>query len=150
MSNVIQMMLAPTSKVRERRAADDWLRSSTGAFVPDKYAERAAELSSSKHRLMLAKTLRKIERIADERALGRPTILDLTAVRAHRNELRSLVTLLEDDGEPIAAAGMLRVVDLITQAGSPLYGTTQGARLDAEIATTIDLLRRSSTERAAA
>ena len=45
---------------------------------------------------------------------------------------------------------MLRVVDLITQAGSPLYGTTQDARLDAEIATTIDILRQPTTERAAA
>ena len=105
MSTVIQMMLAPTSKVRERRAADDWLRSSTGAFIPEKYAKRAEELSSSKHRLMLAKTLRKIERVTDERVLGRPTILDLAAVRAHRSELRSLVTLLEDEGNRLRPRG---------------------------------------------
>ena len=52
--------------------------------------------------------------------------------------------LLEDDAEPVTPAGMLRVVDLITQAGSPLYGTTRGVRLSTEIATTIDLLRLAS------
>jgi hypothetical protein len=45
---------------------------------------------------------------------------------------------------------MLRVLDLITKADSPLYGTSRGVRLDAEIATTIDLLQSVSSERAAA
>jgi hypothetical protein len=150
MSNVLQMVLAPRQTVRERRRADDWLRSSSGVFVPEEYAQRAAELSSPEHRLMLAKTLRKIERSAGERAIGPTNILDLAAVREHRRALRSLVTLLEDDREPVTAAGMLRVRDLITQASSPLYGTTRGLRLDAEIATAIDLLQPRSAEPAAA
>lgn len=150
MSNVLQMVLAPRQAVRERRLADDWLRSSTGVFVPEKYAQRAAELSSAKHRLMLAKTLRKVERSAGERAIGPTNILDLAAVREHRRALRSLVTLVEDEREPVTAAGMLRVRDLITQASSPLYGTTRGVRLDAEIAAVIERLQPWPTELAAA
>ena len=49
MSNLIRLLAAPGLKVRQRRLADDWLRTSTGAFVPEKYAERAAELCSTKH-----------------------------------------------------------------------------------------------------
>jgi hypothetical protein len=149
MSNVIQLVRAPRQKARERRLADDWLRSSSGAFVPEKYERRAAELSASKNRLLLANTLRKVERSADVHAIGRSNIVDLAAVRASRRSLRVLVTLLEDEEEPVTAAGMLRVRDLITQAGSPLYGTSRGVRLDAEIARTIDLLRPRSGERAA-
>ena len=143
MSNVIQM-------VRERRLAEDWLRSSNGSFIPEKYAQRAAELSSSKNRLLLAKTLRKVERAADRRVPGPTNILDLAGVRAHRRALRSLATLLEDEREPVTAAGMLRVRDLITQASSPLYGTTRDVQLDAEIARTIELLQPRSTDSAAA
>jgi hypothetical protein len=150
MSNVLQMVLAPRQAVRERRLADDWLRSSTGVFVPEKYLERAAELSSPKHRLMLAKTLRKVERSAGERAIGPTNILDLAAVREHRRALRTLVTLLEDEREPVTAAGMLRVRDLITQASSPLYGSTRSVGLGAEIATTIAILRPRTGELAAA
>jgi hypothetical protein len=150
MSNVIEMLLAPRLKMRDRRRADDWLRSSTGTFIPEKYARRAEELCSLQHRATLAKTLRKIERSAEDRAVGRATILNLGAVRAHRHALRALVRWLEAHDKPVTPAGVLRVVDLITQAGSPLYDTGRSERLGAEIAATIDLLRPRSTERAAA
>jgi hypothetical protein len=119
-------------------------------FVPEKYAQRATELSAAKHRLLLANTLRKVERSADVHAIGRSNIVDLAAVRAARRSLRSLVTLLEDEEEPVTAAGMLRVRDLITQGSSPLYGTIRGVRLDTEIARTIELLRPRPADRAAA
>ena len=116
MSTMLQLMLAPRQKVRERRVADDWLRSSTGAFVPEKYAGRAAELCSVEHRVVPRRPR------ADRRALA----------------------------APVTPAGMLRVLDLITQAGSPLYGTSRDARLGAEIVATLELLRPRTTERAAA
>jgi hypothetical protein len=43
---------------RRRRAADDWLRSATGDFVPARYAWRAQQLRSACERLLLAQTLR--------------------------------------------------------------------------------------------
>ena len=149
MSTVIDTLFAPWQKARERQLADAWLRSSNGTFIPEKYGSRAEELCSPKHRRMLAETLRKIERSANDRTLGRSTIVDLAAVRAHRHELRALVRLLETQEAPVTPAGMLRVVDLITEAGSPLYAV-RGERLGEEIAVTIELLRARGAERAAA
>ena len=149
MSTVIDTLFAPWQKARQRQLADAWLRSSNGTFIPEKYGSRAEELCSPKHRRMLAETLRKIERSANDRTLGRSTIVDLAAVRAHRQELRALVRLLETHEAPVTPAGMLRVVDLITEAGSPLYAV-RGERLGEEIAVTIELLRTRGAERAAA
>lgn len=132
------MIWARRLKVRERRAADDWLRSATGTFVPEKYAWRAEQLCSPKHRSMLAHTLRQIEKGADERRVG-PRLVNLAAIRANHQSLKSLVTRLELDDQPVSPAGMLRVIDLITDGRSPLYGRSADALANA-IAATIQLL----------
>ena len=111
---------------RRRRRADDWLRTATGSVVPEAYVWRAAQLTSSRERRMLAKSLRLVAQRALERsAVGRP--LALTAARERRAALEGLAKRLERETEAVTPAGMLRVVDLITAGGGPLWGTNEEA-----------------------
>jgi hypothetical protein len=128
---------------RRRRAADDWLRSSTGGFVPPALRWRAEQLGSPRQRRMLARTLRSIERSAEERPLGRRRPLSLPAVREHRELVRALARTL-DGGEPVTPAGMLRVIELVTDGASPLWGPARGAPLGDAISATLAILTPAS------
>ena len=132
---------------RMRRAADDWLRSATGGFVPPAYAWRAEQLTSPRERRMLAGTLRLIERSAYERGRGRYRPLHLPAVRENRESLELLADTLETVDEPVTPAGMLRVVDLVTDGAGPLWGATKDAPLGEAIATTLAVLTRGRDSR---
>ena len=122
--------------VGQRRAADDWLRSATGAFVPTRYLWRAEQLCAPRQRLTLAKTLRLIGQTACERPIGMRVLPHLRAVRVHWTVLQHLVRVLESLEEPVTPAGMLRVIDLVTGAGSSLWGTNDAA-LGEEISVTL-------------
>ena len=135
-------------KARERRLADDWLTSATGAFVPAKYEWRARDLTSAVQRRRLAHTLRLIDQSSDERPLGRRRPLDLTAARHHRQAVRTLTARLESI-DPVTPAGMLRVRALLTDGASPLYGFTPTGALGDEIALILSLLDPVSDRRAA-
>ena len=89
---------------------------------------------------MLAKTLRGIEHMADEQPFGRRRPLYLPAVRAHRQSVERLARTLERLDEPVTPAGMLRVVDLVTDGCGPLWGTTEDATLGDAISTTLRIL----------
>ena len=136
-------------RARERRLADDWLTSATGAFVPAKYEWRARDLTSAGHRRRLAHTLRLIDQTSDERPLGRRRPLDLTAARHHRQAVRALTARLEAVDEPVTPAGMLRVRALLTDGASPLYGMTKCDALGDEIGLTLSLLEPVSHRRVA-
>ena len=127
---------------RMRLAADDWLRSATGSFVPPAYAWRAEQLTSPRERRTLARTLRLIERSAFDRSVGRYRPLHLPAVRENRESLELLADTLETVDEPVTPAGMLRVVDLVTDGAGPLWGATKDAALGDAIATTLAILTR--------
>ena len=90
---------------------------------------------------MLANTLRQLEESAFEYPFNRLRPLDLAAVRSNRQPLRNLAQRLEADTEPVTPAGMLRVLDLITDGASPLYGTTSEEPLAAAIEATLELLK---------
>jgi hypothetical protein len=137
------------ARARERRLADDWLTSATGAFVPAKYEWRARDLTSAVQRRRLAHTLRLIDQSSDERPLGRRRPLDLTAARHHRQAVRTLTARLESVDEPVTPAGMLRVRALLTDGASPLYGFTKSDALGDEIALTLSLLDPVSRQRVA-
>ena len=139
---VYELVQAQRLLLRQRRAADAWLRSATGGFVPPAYAWRAEQLTSPRERRMLARTLRLIERSAYERAVGRLRPLNLPAVRAHHDSLELLACTLETLDEPVTPAGMLRVVDLVTDGAGPLWGPTKDAPLGDAIATTLAILTR--------
>ena len=139
---VYELMRAYLVVHRMRRTADDWLRSATGGFVPPAYAWRAEQLTSPRERRMLAGTLRLIERSAYERGRGRYRPLHLPAVRENRESLELLADTLETVEEPVTPAGMLRVVDLVTDGAGPLWGATKDAPLGDAIATTLTVLTR--------
>ena len=121
-----------------RRRADQWLRTSTGRFVPAAYAWRAEQLTSSHERRMLARTLRRVAESSCERPLGtsRPR---LSAACRRSISLEALAKTLERENEPVTPAGMLRVTELITAGGGPLWGTSEEA-LGQEIETTLAVL----------
>jgi hypothetical protein len=139
---VYELVQAQRLILRRRRAADAWLRTATGGFVPPAYAWRAEQLTSPRERRMLARTLRLIERSAYERSVGKLRPLNLPAVRAHHDSLELLACTLETLDEPVTPAGMLRVVDLVTNGAGPLWGATKDAPLGDAIATTLAILTR--------
>jgi hypothetical protein len=122
----------------ERRRADAWLETATGAVVPPRYARRAAELQSIRNRRMLARTLRAIAaRATDARPyLHRPR---LGAVRRRATAVEELAATLEQEGKPVTPAGMLRVAELIHDGAGPLWGASP-ERLEREIELTLRLL----------
>ena len=133
---------------RRRRRADDWLRTATGGVVPEAYVWRAAQLTSSHERRLLARTLRLVAR----RALDRSVIgsrLRLTAARERRVALEALAKKLERETEPVTPAGMLRVADLITAGAGPLWGTNEEA-LGEAIEATLAVLAPGSRPRGGA
>jgi hypothetical protein len=124
---------------RRRRLADDWLRSSTGRVVPDRYAWRARQLLAACERLRLAETLRRIERRSGERPLQ--GAMRLTAVSENREGLQLLASTLERVDQPVTPAGVLRVIDLITDGTGPLWNAPRGAVLEETISSTLDVLQ---------
>jgi hypothetical protein len=72
--------------------------------------------------------------------------LHLRAARVHGKSVRSLARALESLEEPVTPAGMLRVIDLITSAGSPLWGTTNDAALGDAISATLAILTPRGVE----
>jgi len=127
---------------RCRRRADEWLRTSTGTFVPAAYAWRAEQLTSSHERRLLAKTIRRVAETSCERPLGtyRPR---LSAACQRSISLEALAKTLERENEPVTPAGMLRVAELVTAGGGPLWGTSEEA-LGEEIETTLAVLTPSA------
>jgi hypothetical protein len=109
-----------------RLRADSWLRSATGNFVPPAYAWRAAQLTSLEERRMLARSLRLVAERARERSRGGfgPRLI---AARERRISLEALAKKLERGDEPVTPAGILRVTELITAGGGPLWGTSAEA-----------------------
>jgi hypothetical protein len=134
------VMVALRGRVRERRLADNWLWSATGVFVPAEYEWRARDLCSPAHRRRLAHTLRLIEESSVERGVGRVRPLNLVAAREHRGAVVELAERLEAVDEPVTPAGVLRVLTLLKDGGSPLYAMTKCAELGEAITSILRLL----------
>jgi hypothetical protein len=133
---LFQLVCAFGVLYRRRQRADDWLRTATGDVVPPAYAWRARQLTSSYERRMLARTIRLVAQRACERSVGRyrPRLI---AARKRRVALEALAKTLERETEPVTPAGMLRVVDLVTAGGGPLWGANEeelGEAIEATLA----------------
>jgi hypothetical protein len=135
-------------KATQRRAADEWLQSATGTFVPEQYSWRAQQLCSKRNRSILAGTLRRIEESAFD-PNSRWRIANVAAVRANRQPLRNLARRLEDANQAVTPAGMLRATHLITDGSSPLYNPAKTQQLERFIESTIELLEPRTATRAA-
>jgi hypothetical protein len=86
---------------------------------------------------------------ADESRAGIPNALHLRAARVHRTSVRALARALENMNEPVTAAGMLRVTDLVTRAGSPLWGASSDGTLRDAVCATLAILRPRRVDAAA-
>jgi hypothetical protein len=87
---------------------------------------------------VLARTLRLIARRAFERPVGPSQYL--RAVREHRESVQLLARTLERVQEPVTAAGMLHVRELISNGASPLWGTRKDEALRDAISTALVIL----------
>jgi hypothetical protein len=124
-----------------RRAADDWLRRNAAAgLVLPRYAWRERQLRAACERLRLAKTLRLIVRRA-EGTSGGFGVLRPTGVSKNRQELQLLASTLERVDQPVTPAGILRVIDLITDGTGPLWNARKGSALEETISLTLAVLR---------
>jgi hypothetical protein len=107
---------------RRRRAADEWLL--WGATVRPSSAllsRRAAELTSTRVRSTLARSLGGIERELRQASLPGPVPLNTRALRLHVGLVRALQQRLEDSTLPVSVRGMVLADRLLTEPGSPLY-----------------------------
>jgi hypothetical protein len=138
---VVELVRALRRLRQQRRVADAWLRTATGDFVPPAYAWRARQLTSVRERRTLARTLRLLEREAFDRHRRPPHPVRLTAVRQHRGCVHLLAEALDRVDEPVTPAGMLRVLDLITNGASPLWSGMKGPALSNAISTTLAVLK---------
>jgi hypothetical protein len=99
-----------------RRVADQ--RILRGRGVPP---WREEELVSSRARASRRRELQRIMRAASADRLPSASPLNRTAVRHSAGRLRALAERLADD-QPVSAAGMLYVDQLLRDPSSPLYG----------------------------
>lgn len=133
------LALTPTLIARHDRSvmrsrADRLLRG--GARVhPDSalLTWREAELTSERHRKVLARSLRFVIRELEGRVLPGPVPLN-RAVRSHVESIRALAERLAALERPVTAQGILLVEDFVTDGfGSPLYVPERAADLEPSI-----------------
>jgi hypothetical protein len=107
---------------RERAAADAWLVERTHTVTGDpRIKRRIAELTSARHRLTLARSLRGAVRDAQRPGIS-ASPLNRRAALAAAAELNDVASLLEDVRRPVTPRGVLLTTRLLTDGGSPLYG----------------------------
>ena len=105
---------------RLRSSADAWI--ALGHDDPTGwYGWRIAELTASRERKLLARTLRMVVGDLSSPRLSSAVPLNRVALRPHANELLELAERLDALERPVSAGGILHVQRLITSPGSPLY-----------------------------
>jgi hypothetical protein len=111
------------ARARARGDADRWLRASAGRSQSHPaFAWRTAELTSSRERRMLARSLRGI--VADVQAPVwgfSASPLNRRGLVSYVDEIEALADRVGDFQQPVAAAGIVLVRDLLSDGGSPLY-----------------------------
>jgi hypothetical protein len=123
--------LSPWRRRRElraaRREADAELLGSE--FASPRTAWRAAELTESKNRLALARSIRRLIRSADARYLPGPTPLNRIGVRLEIDALEALAERLATLERPVTPRGVLLLDRLLTDGFGPLYVSYRAVEL---------------------
>jgi hypothetical protein len=124
-------------RARVRRAADAWIaRGYEGRAAW--YAWRIAELTDSRERRLLARSLRGVLSELSDSRLEQLSPLNRTALRPHQHLIDQLSRRLEDLDRPVTAAGILAVTQLLTNPSSALYRRSRN--VSASLRETIDRL----------
>ena len=121
-----------------RRAADREILLSPAPSL--RHTWRAAELSTPKVRLELARTLHDVVREADIRHAPSASLVNRAAVRDQADRLLALGNRLADLERPVAARGVLLVDHLLTDGSGPLYDRSRTAALPFYIDAALDAL----------
>jgi hypothetical protein len=120
-------------RARRRAAADAWIVERAHAFSPNTAVHgRIDELTSPRTRTRLAGSLQGAVRDAERIGIS-ASPLNRRAVSECSRELTELAERLEDD-RPVGSRGVALVLRLLTDGSSPLYGSGNGARLEAQVA----------------
>jgi hypothetical protein len=104
---------------RARAQADYWI----GHGFESRYPWRVAELTSGRERKLCARSLHGVLGELNGSKLPGAAPLRISALRPHVALLEAIEARLLD-GEPVAAAGMLAVNELLTGPGSCLFAQT--------------------------
>ncbi len=114
-----------------RRAADRDLL--YYPYVLPRDAWRAHELTTTKRRLALARSLRGTVRDADVRYVLGPSPINRGAVRRESERIVALAERLEALDRPVSARGVLRCEHLLVDSSGALYERERSAELAGEL-----------------
>jgi hypothetical protein len=106
---------------RSRVAADAWIAQHPSATRSGSFGWRIDELTSQRERRMLARSLRHVVDSLSPAQLPGAAPLNRPALRPHASALTAIAARLDMLHQPVAAAGVLRVHELLTEPESPLY-----------------------------
>jgi hypothetical protein len=105
-----------------RGSADRELRAGQQSYLQTGPLEwRAAELTSPRRRLVLARAVARTERDLLPKTLPGASPLNRVALRPHIDLLRELAERLRALDRPVSASGVLQVEELLTSSESPFY-----------------------------
>src|SRR2546422_1347353 len=134
----------PGGPRRKRALADEWLL--WGALPRDSsplLARRAEELTSQRHRRMLARLCRRfIAELGDPRCRAYAT--NRGAMRAHYRSLIDLAERLEDAGRPVSPAGVVITERLLCDGAGPFYDAARADELGPALAAALKALDSST------
>jgi hypothetical protein len=111
------------ARARARGDADRWLRTSQGRLQSHPaFAWRTAELTSLRERRMLARSLGGVVADVNAPIWGfSASPLNRRGLVPYVQEIQALADRVGDFEQPVAAAGIVLVRDLLSDGGSPLY-----------------------------
>jgi hypothetical protein len=104
---------------------------------------RTAELTSSRHRRLVAAKAARLARELDASTLPGAVPLNRSVVRPYRKELEALAAAL-NGSQPVSARGMLLVEQLMSSPASPLYDRAAADTLEPRLRRVLSALQTSS------
>jgi len=131
-----------------RRSADRELRLGKQSYLqPGALAWRAAELTSPRHRLSLARAVARTERDLSPKTLPGASPLNRVALRPHIDLLRELADRLRALDRPASASGVLQVEELLTSSESPFYARERADEARAALLACLEALEGERDDR---
>lgn len=125
---------AHATLVQRRRQLDRWLAWGIGQPPPDALiGERMAQLVSPRRRHSLAGSVRGVRDQGMRPAVYRSSVVNTRAAAANRARLERLAARLDALERPVAARGVARTVELLTDGTGPLYNRGRAAELGAAL-----------------
>lgn len=127
---VARALWAQARRTQRRRQVDRWLAWGIGQPPPDELIrDRMAQLVSPRGRRALAGSLRGVRRQGAHPAVYRSSVVNTRAAAANHAGLERLAARLDALEQPVAARGVARTIELLTDGTGPLYNRARAADL---------------------